>query len=416
VNRVEKVYIDLPSLREGAAGGYFLALIAVSIAAVLKAALGPESGPAICVTYCPAIFATSLIAGYRAGLLSLALSALAVDYLEIPPIGSLRVARWEDVIGLMDFVALLAPMVFLAGAWRRSIFAYRELGQELERCVERLAILEFALNQVHEAAFLVDKDSRFMYVNDEATRSLGYSREELLRMCVADVDPDFPPARWPSYWSELTQKGSFSFETRHKTEDGHIFPVEITSNYFEYGGRAYNTGLARDITHRKQLEQERLGHLQEITQCRRLCGADNAALRVRRNGPDGPHLQMRRRAVRDAAALAHSADAMCEYAVLAWPDAAHFWKPVYPGQNRTYGAENRGQRLFESGGASFRRRPPSPAVSHSFSTHQLRPAARYLSRWMVKAPAPASLMPPRHFLPSFLWRHLRCDRKEDGSV
>jgi PAS domain S-box-containing protein len=103
---------------------------------------------------------------------------------------------------------------------------------------EQRAILEFALNRVHEAAFLVDPGSHILYVNDEATRSLGYSREELLSMRVADVDPNFPPARWSSYWSELTSKGSLTFETRHKAKDGRIFPVEIKSNYFEFGGRA----------------------------------------------------------------------------------------------------------------------------------------------------------------------------------
>ena len=121
---------------------------------------------------------------------------------------------------------------------------------------EQRAILEFALNRVHEAAFLVDAGSHILYVNDEATRSLGYSREELLSMCVADVDPNFPPARWPSYWNELTSKGSLTFETRHKAKDGRIFPVEIKSNYFEFGGRAYNIGLARDITDRKRREEQ----------------------------------------------------------------------------------------------------------------------------------------------------------------
>ena len=37
---------------------------------------------------------------------------------------------------------------------------------------------------------------------------------------MADVDPNFPPARWPSYWNELTSKGSLTFETRHKAKDG----------------------------------------------------------------------------------------------------------------------------------------------------------------------------------------------------
>ncbi|MGA7324141.1 MAG: HWE histidine kinase domain-containing protein [Rhodomicrobium sp.] len=113
------------------------------------------------------------------------------------------------------------------------------------------AMLEFAMNRVHEAAFLIDSDSRFVYVNDEAIRVLGHGREELLRMCVADIDPDFPAVRWPSIWQELQNKGSLTFETRHRTKDGRIFPVEITACYFKYGGRDFSMALARDISERK---------------------------------------------------------------------------------------------------------------------------------------------------------------------
>jgi PAS domain S-box-containing protein len=130
-----------------------------------------------------------------------------------------------------------------------------------QQAAEQQAIVEFALNRVHEAAFLVDKDSRFLYVNDEATRSLGYSREELLSMCVADIDPDFPAESWSDYWNQAARETSRTFETRHKTKDGRILPVEINCNYFEYGGRTYNIGLARGIAERKRQEQERIRHL-----------------------------------------------------------------------------------------------------------------------------------------------------------
>ena len=128
--------------------------------------------------------------------------------------------------------------------------------EELRAAGEQRAILELALNNVHEAAFLVDKDLHFLYVNGEATRALGYSRQELLGKRVADIDPDFPPERWPSYWSEVQKERILSFETRHKTKSGRVFPVELVSNYFEHGGRSYVMGLARDIGERKRAEEE----------------------------------------------------------------------------------------------------------------------------------------------------------------
>jgi PAS domain S-box-containing protein len=133
--------------------------------------------------------------------------------------------------------------------------------QRRQSAEEQQAIVEFALNRVHEAAFLVDKESRFLYVNDEATRLLGYSREELLTMRVADIDPDFPAERLSECWERAANESSRTFESRHKTKDGRIVPVEINCNFFEYTGQAYSISLARNIAERKRREQERIKHL-----------------------------------------------------------------------------------------------------------------------------------------------------------
>lgn len=119
-----------------------------------------------------------------------------------------------------------------------------------------LFLMDFALNNVREAAYLIDGDARFRFVNEEACRILGYTREEMLCLGVADVDPDFPKDRWPHHWQELHVQRSLVFEGRHKTKDGRIFPVEISANYFEYGKSAYNLALARDISERKRAEAE----------------------------------------------------------------------------------------------------------------------------------------------------------------
>jgi PAS domain S-box-containing protein len=126
---------------------------------------------------------------------------------------------------------------------------------ERQRAEQDIVLMSFALDNVHEAAFLIDEQARFQFVNEEACRILGYSRTELLELNVADVDPDFPPERWPAHWQELKTKRSLIFEGRHKTKDSRIFPVEVHANFFQYGGRAYNLALVRDITERKRAEE-----------------------------------------------------------------------------------------------------------------------------------------------------------------
>jgi two-component system cell cycle sensor histidine kinase/response regulator CckA len=128
--------------------------------------------------------------------------------------------------------------------------------REERKAAERsIALLNFALDNVDEAAYLIDENARFRYVNEKSCSALGYSREELLSLSVSDVDPDFPGLRWQEHWQDLKARGSFIFEGRHKTRDGRVFPVEISANYFEYQGRSYNLALVRDITERKAAEE-----------------------------------------------------------------------------------------------------------------------------------------------------------------
>jgi PAS domain S-box-containing protein len=127
-------------------------------------------------------------------------------------------------------------------------------------------VMDLALNEIHEAIYLIDKKGQFVYVNDEAVRALGYTRGELLGMGVPDIDPDFPIERWRRLWKDAS--GGFpgasmpsTFETTHMTKDGHVFPVEIKTSLIEYGGINYALSLVRDITERKRAEQQRLAHV-----------------------------------------------------------------------------------------------------------------------------------------------------------
>jgi len=124
-----------------------------------------------------------------------------------------------------------------------------------EQAEQEVAILSFALDNVRDAAFLLDDKARCLYANEEACRSLGYTRAELLTLGVGDIDSEFPVERWSEHWLQLKAQRSMSFESRHRARDGRTFPVEVSANYFKYGGREYNLALVRDITERKRAEE-----------------------------------------------------------------------------------------------------------------------------------------------------------------
>jgi len=119
---------------------------------------------------------------------------------------------------------------------------------------EALRLAQFTIDHFSEEAFWIGPDAKLYYVNDAACHMLGYSRKQLLKMAVYDIDPNFPKSVWPKHWRALKRRGSFVIESLHRRKDGQTFPVEININYLKYLGKEYNFAFARDISERKRAE------------------------------------------------------------------------------------------------------------------------------------------------------------------
>jgi len=124
------------------------------------------------------------------------------------------------------------------------------------RAEEALRLTQFSIDHMADAAFWMEKNAKFFYVNDAACRSLGYSRKELLKMNVHDIDPMFPLEAWGPHWKTVKKDKSFSIESMHRKKNGQVFPVELSINYVAFGGKEMNCAFARDISNRKQAEEK----------------------------------------------------------------------------------------------------------------------------------------------------------------
>lgn len=122
---------------------------------------------------------------------------------------------------------------------------------------ERLLLKRFALDHIKDAVFLIDENSMFHYVNVGACRSLGYTKEELLSMGVIHIDPNCPIEWWREHWKVIQEQGMTLGVTEHRRCDGTLYPIEVSSNYFEYGGIGYSLAISRDITERLLLEEQK---------------------------------------------------------------------------------------------------------------------------------------------------------------
>ncbi|MCQ9205368.1 MAG: PAS domain S-box protein [Omnitrophica bacterium] len=139
-----------------------------------------------------------------------------------------------------------------------NIIGFHSFAEDItvQRTIEKVTMFtKFVFDNMGDAAFWITSDAKIAYVNSAACRLLGYSRRELLKKTVHDIDPNLPKKVWKQRWQEAKQKKTAVIETSFRTKEKDVFPVEITGNYMQYNGQEYLCALARDITERGRIEQ-----------------------------------------------------------------------------------------------------------------------------------------------------------------
>ncbi len=118
---------------------------------------------------------------------------------------------------------------------------------------ERFRIL---VEQASDAIFVHDLEGRLLDVNRSASESLGYTRKELLRMSVAEIEQDMNLTEVTKVWRKLKSGQSQIVRGRHRRKDGTIFPVEINLTCCEIQGQLVFAALSRNLSERKEYENQ----------------------------------------------------------------------------------------------------------------------------------------------------------------
>ncbi len=112
-------------------------------------------------------------------------------------------------------------------------------------------LTQFAIDGAADAIFRIRSDATLHSVNNEACRSLGYTREELLKLKVMDFAEDTADVlkgRWQGFRATIKRIKHYTFEGSHRRKDGSLFPVEVTINYLEFNRQEFNCAFVRDIS------------------------------------------------------------------------------------------------------------------------------------------------------------------------
>jgi PAS domain S-box-containing protein len=138
-----------------------------------------------------------------------------------------------------------------AVAFVRDISARKATEAVLRSQAERHETL---LATTGDGFWICDLEGRILEVNDAFSRMSGYTCEELLKLCIPDIEAVESPEETAQHMRKIVANGYDRFESKHRRKNGEIYEVEILASY--WATQQKMLVFHRDITARKQAEAE----------------------------------------------------------------------------------------------------------------------------------------------------------------
>jgi len=120
---------------------------------------------------------------------------------------------------------------------------------------EQLELAQISIDRASFGIFWIVRDGRITYVNQEACRSLGYTKNELVGSTISKIDMDYSQEDHEKGWKTFSEGAVFLLERTHTRKDGTSFPVEITGNCAIVGEKEYHFAFVQNISERKRAEE-----------------------------------------------------------------------------------------------------------------------------------------------------------------
>lgn len=132
-----------------------------------------------------------------------------------------------------------------------------EMKEYQDKLVESEERFRGLFDQASDAIFVIDNNAKFVDVNLKACKVLGYTREELLTMTIADVDADYSEEDFRECLNFIEiEKKPFLMERRHVCKNGHKIIVEVSASDINLQEGMFIIAIVRDVTDRKNAEED----------------------------------------------------------------------------------------------------------------------------------------------------------------
>ncbi|MFW1678064.1 EAL domain-containing protein [Pontibacter sp. JAM-7] len=137
-----------------------------------------------------------------------------------------------------------------------GVFIISRQVQQLQTSNKALLYKKQSLDHSNEAIIWMNATGQFLDANVRACELLGYTREELLDLDIADIQDNLPTAEFSDHWQEWHSVGSATISADLKTKANIFVPVEISLSFLSYGSQDSACAFIRDISESKLAKEE----------------------------------------------------------------------------------------------------------------------------------------------------------------
>ena len=139
----------------------------------------------------------------------------------------------------------------------------KEAEKELQESEERFRNL---FENANDSIYIFDvENGKILDINNLASHTLGYSREELLGSSIDRIHSEGERDRINQLISNAKPGENIVDEHKHVKKDGSSIDVEMRGMLIDYGGKKAFHSISRNISDRKQLEEQLKQRLRDLS-------------------------------------------------------------------------------------------------------------------------------------------------------
>lgn len=141
----------------------------------------------------------------------------------------------------------------LLNAIRLSNTKLKSTKEALKRSEENF---ETIFHNSSDEIFVTDLQGSIIEVNNQASKLLGYKREQLLQMNILDLKPTKQIELFLKNRKTILKKGAYLFDSEYITNSGETIPIETNSRVLEFNGETVILSISRNLAKRKEMERK----------------------------------------------------------------------------------------------------------------------------------------------------------------